>query len=159
LQTPFALPIALAHDDPAQQSASPVHVSPAAPHACAQMYGGVPLGLGTHGSPLQQLALDAHEPLVGTHVTPLHLGMPMPSGWHVAAPPPAQLPLQQSHVALHDIDESLQTSPSGLQPIGALHVPIVFGAVMTHVTGVAGLPGRPAEPQQSPSFAQKSPTG
>ena len=34
-----------------------------------------------------------------------------------------QLPLQQSHDALHDIVASLQMSPSGLQPIGFLHTP------------------------------------
>jgi hypothetical protein len=41
------------------------------------MYGGVPpSGFGTHGSPLQQLALDAHEPPAGTHVAPEQRGTP-----------------------------------------------------------------------------------
>ena len=70
----------------------------------------------------------------------------------------SQLPLQQSHEELHDIVFSLQTSPSGLQPIGLRQTPSVDGAVMTHVTGVPEPPGNPAEPQQSVSVVQRSPT-
>jgi hypothetical protein len=70
----------------------------------------------------------------------------------------SQLPLQQSHEALHDIVASLQTSPSGLQPIGLRHTPTMFGGVISHVTGLFGSPGRPAEPQQSLFCVHKSPT-
>jgi hypothetical protein len=70
----------------------------------------------------------------------------------------SQLPLQQSHEALHDIVFSLQTSPSGLQPIGLRQMPIVDSAVMMHVTGFPEPPGNPAEPQQSASAVQRSPT-
>ena len=70
----------------------------------------------------------------------------------------SQLPLQQSHDALHDIVASLQTSPSGLQPCGLRHTPTTKGAVMSQVTGVPEPPGRPAEPQQSLSFVHRSPT-
>jgi hypothetical protein len=71
----------------------------------------------------------------------------------------SQLPAQQSHDELQDIVLSLQTSPSGLQPMGRRHTPTVLGAVMTHVTGLPDPPGNPAEPQQSPSLRHKSPTG
>jgi hypothetical protein len=69
------------------------------------------------------------------------------------------LPLQQSHDELQLIVFSLQTSPSGLHPIGLRQIPTVDGAVMTQVTGLPEPPGRPAEPQQSPSCVQRSPTG
>jgi hypothetical protein len=70
----------------------------------------------------------------------------------------SQLPAQQSHDELHDIVFSLHTSPFGLQPIGFLHTPMVAGALMTHVTGIPDAPGKPADPQQSPSCAHRSPT-
>jgi hypothetical protein len=71
-----------------------------------------------------------------------------------------QLPLQQSHEALHIAPGTLQTSPSGLQPCGLRHTPTVNGGVIWHVTGLPGLfPGRPAAPQQSVSVSQESPTG
>ena len=70
----------------------------------------------------------------------------------------SQFPLQQSQDELHDIVLSLQTSPSGLQPIGLRQMPTVEGAVITHVTGLPEPPGNPAEPQQSPSLVQRSPT-
>jgi hypothetical protein len=70
----------------------------------------------------------------------------------------SQLPAQQSHDELHDIVLSLHTSPSGLQPIGLRQTPIVDGEVMTQVTGIPEPPGRPAEPQQSESWVQRSPT-
>jgi hypothetical protein len=69
----------------------------------------------------------------------------------------SQLPAQQSHDELHDIVFSLQTSPSGLQPIGLRHTPRP-GMYMTHVTGLPEPPGSPAEPQQSVSCVQRSPT-
>jgi hypothetical protein len=70
----------------------------------------------------------------------------------------SQLPLQQSHDALHDVVCSLQTSPSGLQPIGLRQMPTVADGAMSQVTGFPDPPGRPAEPQQSPSFVHRSPT-
>jgi len=70
----------------------------------------------------------------------------------------SQLPAQQSHDELQDIVLSLQTSPSGLHPIGLRQIPIVSPALMTHVTGLRDPPGRPVEPQQSPSLMQRSPT-
>jgi hypothetical protein len=70
----------------------------------------------------------------------------------------SQLPAQQSHDALHELVASLHTSPFGLHPIGLRHTPSVLGGVMSHVTGFLGSPGRPFEPQQSLSLAQRSPT-
>jgi hypothetical protein len=123
------------------------------------MYGDVPpsTGLGTQGRPLQQLALDAHEPPGITQLAPAQRGTPTLSGLQVSWV--SQLPLQQSHEALHDIVLSLQTSPSGLQPWGLRQVPTVAGGVMVQVTGVPDPPGRPAEPQQSLSWVHRSPTG
>jgi hypothetical protein len=69
-----------------------------------------------------------------------------------------QLPLQQSHEPLQLIVESLQMSPSGLQPDGFRHTPRLWPGTMLQVTGVPEPPGRPAEPQQSPSFVHVSPT-
>jgi hypothetical protein len=70
-----------------------------------------------------------------------------------------QLPEQQSHVSLHCIWLSLQTSPFGLQPIGSRQTPTVAGAVITQVTGLPEPPARPFAPQQSPSCVHRSPTG
>jgi hypothetical protein len=42
----------------------------------------------------------------------------------------SQLPAQQSHLALQVIVLSLQTLPSGWQPIGLRQTPTVLGAVM-----------------------------
>jgi hypothetical protein len=70
----------------------------------------------------------------------------------------SQFPLQQSHEELHDIVCSLQTSPSGLHPIGLRHTPTVLGGVMTQVTGLCDPPGKPEEPQQSVSCVHRSPT-
>jgi hypothetical protein len=122
------------------------------------MYGGVPEGLGTQGRSLQQLALDAHAPPAATHCAAAHRGTPSESGLQVSLF--SQLPAQQSHEALHDIEASLQTSPSGLQPMGFWHTPTVNGGVMEHVT-VPTIPfpvGTPAEPQQSLSWVHRSPT-
>jgi hypothetical protein len=111
--------------------------------------------LGTQGVPPQQFALDAQAPPASTH-GPAHRGTPTLSWWHVSWF--SQLPLQQSHEALHDIVLSLQTSPSGLQPIGLRHTPTVAPGLITHVTGLPDPPGSPAEPQQSVSCVQTSPT-
>lgn len=70
----------------------------------------------------------------------------------------SQLPAQQLQLSLHDCVFSLQMSPSGLQPIGFRQTPIAEGGVMSQVTGLPEPPGRPAEPQQSPSLVQRSPT-
>jgi hypothetical protein len=116
----------------------------------------VPLGFGTHGASLQQFALDAHEPPAPTQVAPAQRGTPSLSCLQVSCV--SQLPLQQSHDALHDDVWSLQTSPSGLHPLGLRQTPMVAGAVMLQVTGMPDPPGSPAEPQQSPSVKHRSPT-
>jgi hypothetical protein len=112
--------------------------------------------LGTHGIPPQQLALEAQAAPAATHWAGAHLGTPTLSCLQVSCV--SQLPLQQSHDELQDIVLSLHTSPSGLQPIGLRQTPRVDGAVMTHVTGIPEPPGSPAEPQQSASEVQRSPT-
>jgi hypothetical protein len=86
------------------------------------MYGGDPVGLGTQGRLLQQSALDAHDLPGIAHCAAAQRGTPSESGLQVFA---WQLPLQQSHEALHDVVASLQTSPSGLQPVGLVHTPTV----------------------------------
>jgi len=123
----------------------------------AHTYGGIPpaLGLGTHGAPPQQLALDAHEPPASTQA-PAHRGTPTLSCLQVSLT--SQLPLQQSHEELHDIVCSLQTSPSGLQPIGFRQTPTALDPDLSHVTGLPEVPGSPAEPQQSLSCVHTSPT-
>lgn len=122
------------------------------------MKGGLlPLGFGTHGRPLQQFALDAQACPEPTHCSAAQRGTPTLSTLQVSIV--SQFPLQQSQDALHDCVFSLHTSPSGLQPMGLRQTPTVFGAVMLHVTGLPGLlPGMPADPQQSASFVQRSPT-
>jgi hypothetical protein len=144
---------------PEQQSAVSVHC----PHAGMQLIpeqtnGGVPpsTGLGTQGAVLQQLALLAQAPPASTHWAGEQRGTPTLSWWQVSRF--SQLPAQQSHDELHDVVANLQTSPSGLQPIGRRQTPTVDGGVMTHVTGLPDPPGRPVEPQQSPSCVHKSPT-
>jgi hypothetical protein len=156
-QWPCALPRAAEHFEPAQQSPSTVQVAPSEPHAVPQTNGGEAfgVGLGMHGRLLQQLALVAQATPAPTHWTGAQRGVPVVSStqlatfWH--------WPLQQSQLALHDIVANLQMSPSGLQPCGVAQVPTVDGGVNTQVTGVAGPPGRPEEPQQSPSLVQVSP--
>jgi hypothetical protein len=144
---------------PGQQSALFVQ----APHAeihfwPLQTYGGIApaAGLGTQGAPPQQFALDAHEPPGFTHCAPAQRGTPTLSCLQVSFT--SQLPLQQSHEALQELVCSLHTSPSGLHPIGFRQTPMVFGCAMTHVTGCPDPPGRPADPQQSLSLVQRSPT-
>jgi hypothetical protein len=109
-----------------------------------------------HGRPPQQSALEAQDDPAPTHFAPVQRGTPSRSCLQVSIV--SQLPEQQSHEALHDIVASLQTSPLGLQPIGLRHTPTVLGGVMSHVTGFFGSPGSPAEPQQSESLVQRSPT-
>ena len=79
----------------------------------------------------EQLLTDEGAP-ASTHA-PVHRGMPTLSSLHVSAF--SQLPEQQLQDALHDIASNLQTSPSGLQPIGLRQTPTVKGAVISHVTG------------------------
>jgi len=105
---------------------------------------------------LQQFALVAHESPGFAHWAAAQRGTPTLSGLQVSSF--SQLPLQQSQDALHDVVASLQTSPSGLHPIGLRQTPTTNGAVMSHVTGLFGWPGRPADPQQSLSCVQRSPT-
>jgi hypothetical protein len=121
-------------------------------------YGGAPpsTGLGTQGLPPQQFALEAQEPPAATHWAAAQRGTPMLSCLQVSSV--SQFPLQQLHDELHDIVFSLHTSPSGLQPIGFRQMPTVAGEVMSQVTAMPEPPGRPADPQQSESFVQRSPT-
>jgi hypothetical protein len=105
---------------------------------------------------LQQLALDAHPPPACTQVAGAQRGTPTLSCRQVSIV--SQLPAQQSHDALQLIVFSLQTSPSGLQPMGFRHTPNPPGVEMLQVTLPAPAPPIPAEPQQSLSFVQRSPT-
>jgi hypothetical protein len=111
--------------------------------------------LGTQGRLLQQLALDAHDPPGCTQVAAAQRGTPRLSGRQVSL---WQTPLQQSHEALQDMVSSRQISPSGLHPWGLRHTPRRKGGEIWQVTGVIGSPGSPADPQQSWSVAQMSPT-
>ena len=112
------------------------------------------MGFLTQGAPPQQLALEAQGPPASTQ-GPAQRGTPTLSCLHVSWV--SQLPLQQSHDELQDIVCSLQTSPSGLQPMGRRHTPTV-PEVMTQVTGFPEPPGNPLAPQQSVSCVHKSPT-
>ena len=158
-QIPCVLPGATTHDVPAQQSALSVQPPHAGMHVMAEhTYGGVPpaTGLGTQGMPLQQFALEAHEPPGLTHWAAAQRGTPMLSCLQVSFV--SQLPLQQSHEELQDIVLSLHTSPSGLQPLGLRQTPRGDDPLFTQVTAIPEPPGSPAEPQQSPSAVQRSPT-
>jgi hypothetical protein len=153
------LPTGMVQYSPGQQSAFDVHAPQPGTHVpvCRQTKGGLlPAGVGTQGSPLQQSALVTHACPALSQATLVHRGTPRLSCLHVSIV--SQLPAQQSHDELHDIVLSLHTSPSGLQPIGLRQTPTVDGAVMTQVTGFPEPPGRPAEPQQSASLVQRSPT-
>jgi hypothetical protein len=159
LHTPCVLPSGAAHLSPGQQSASLLHAPHAGTHALwAQTYGGTPpgAGFGTQGRPLQQLALEAHAPPGGTHCRPAQRGTPTESGLQVSSV--VHDPLQQSQAALQDTVAGLQISPSGLQPCGLRQVPTALGGPLTQMTGAPASPGSPAEPQQSLSFVQMSPT-
>ena len=145
---PIVLPMGISQSVPGQQSALVVHAPQALTHAGAQMNGGFIAGFGTQGRALQQSALDMHALPAPTQATSVHRGTPRLSGLQVSWV--SQLPAQQSHEALHDIDASLQTSPLGLQLVGLRQTPTVFGAVMTHAPM--------APPQQSVSVVHRSPT-
>jgi hypothetical protein len=106
--------------------------------------------------PLQQFALEAHAPPGSTHWAAAQRGTPMLSCLQVSYF--MQLPAQQSHDALQDIVWVLHTSPSGLQLFGLRQTPSGDVPVLTHVTGFPEPPVTPAEPQQSPSAVQRSPT-
>ena len=83
--------------------------------ADAQMYGGLPLGLGTQGSPLQQSALVAHAAPLLPHCGLAQRGTPTLSCLHAVFLLPR--PAQQLWLALHEVVASLQTSPFGAQPM------------------------------------------
>ena len=156
-QIPCVLPAGMEHDVPGQQSAVVLQAPHDGTHALPkQAKGGLPPGLGTHGAPLQQSALDAQDAPASTHCEKAHRGTPTLSCRQVSS---WQLPEQQLQVSLHDIWSRRQTSPLGLQPIGSRHTPTVDGAVTTHVTGLLEPPAMPLAPQQSPSWWQRSPTG
>jgi hypothetical protein len=148
----------LVHELPGQQSASLVHAPHAAMH-CVPLQtkvGVPPAGFGTQGAPLQQSALDAQPAPAIRHCASAHRGTPTLSCLQVSWF--SQLPLQQSHEALHDIVFSLQTSPLGLHPGGFWQTPTPL--LTLQVTGPPiGWLGIPADPQQSLSFVQRSPTG
>jgi hypothetical protein len=143
---------------PGQQSALLVHALQAWTHGePLHTYGGVaPAGLGTHGAPLQQSALEAQPLPAFTHWTFVHRGTPTLSCLQVSIV--SQLPLQQSHDELHVIVLSLQTSPLGLHPGGFWQTPTPL--LTLQVTGpLVGWLGIPADPQQSLSLEHRSPTG
>jgi hypothetical protein len=143
---------------PAQQSASMVHPPQRGTHeVVAQTNAGVvPFGLGMHGRPEQQSALVEQPCPAATHEAPVHRGTPTLSGLQVSCV--SQLPLQQSHDALQLMVLSLQTSPLGLQPTGLRQTPSAAPAGLLHVTLPDPGPGNAAEPQQSASLEQVSPT-
>src|ERR1700722_18726704 len=118
---PCVLPSDISHEVPGQQSALLVQPPQAETQIVGEhTYGGVPLGFGTHGTPLQQSALDAHEAPAPTHCRFAQRGTPTLSCLHVSSV--SQLPAQQSHDELHDMFESLHTSPFGLQPMGSRQI-------------------------------------
>ena len=109
LHVPLVLPGGIMHRPPGQQSALVVH-GPAAGTQGVSKHTSVPVGLRTHGCPLQQFALVEHVPPGFTHVAPAQRGTPRMSGMQVS---PWQLPAQQSQRALHDDVAVRQTLPSG----------------------------------------------
>lgn len=123
--------------------------------AVPQTKAGPPLGFGTQGSPLQQSALVEHADPAARQEAPVHRGTPTLSGRQVSWF--SQLPEQQSHDALQLMVLSLQTSPFGLQLLGFRHTPSVPPEKL-HVTLPDPGPGNAADPQQSESLAQTSPT-
>jgi hypothetical protein len=156
--TPCVLPVGTSHAVPGQQSALFVHAPHAEMHDVPeQTYGGLPLGLGTHGAPLQQSALDAHELPAFTQLRNEQRGTPTLSCLQVSSF--SQLPEQQSHDELQLIVCSLHTSPFGLHPIGRRHTPSGPPPLLSHVTGLPEPPAIPVAPQQSTSAEQRSPTG
>jgi hypothetical protein len=105
-------------------------------------------GLGTHGTWLQQSALEAQACPAPRHCTLVQRGTPTMSGLQVSFV--SQLPAQQSHDALQLMVESLHTLPFGLHPIGLRQLPRTLGGVMLHAPG--------AVKQQSLSCLHTSPT-
>jgi hypothetical protein len=81
----------------------------------AQTYGGVPLGLGTQGSPLQQSALVAQAVPPSPQFPFAQRGTPTLSCLQAVWLLPR--PAQQSWFALQDVVISLHTSPLGVQPM------------------------------------------
>jgi hypothetical protein len=104
---------------------------------------------------LQQSALVEHADPAARQEAPVHRGTPTLSGRQVSWF--SQLPEQQSHDALQLMVLSLQTSPFGLQLLGFRHTPSVPPEKL-HVTLPDPGPGNAADPQQSESLAQTSPT-
>jgi hypothetical protein len=158
-QTPLVLAGAMTQLEPGQQSALVLQSPQVGTHWFEKQTNGGPeeLGFGTHGAPLQQSALEAHEPPGLTHCDSLQRGTPRLSCLQVSSF--SQLPLQQSHDALHEVVASLQTAPFGLQPVGFWQTPTVLGGTIPQVDGPPwGMFGLPTDPQQSVSFVQRSPT-
>jgi hypothetical protein len=146
------LPVGARQVAPPQQSALVVQVPQLGEHVCAEQTKGgeEPAGLGMHGRPLQQSALDAHAAPAPTQAAFVHRGTPTLSCRQVMPPFLLQLPEQQSHEALHEVVASLQTSPFGLQPWGLLQMPRLAPAALAHDPA--------ALLQQSASSTQVSPT-
>jgi hypothetical protein len=155
---PLVVPSLTMQVSPEQQSALMLHPPHAGTHdVVAQTNAGLlPLGLGMQGSPEQQSALVEQACPAPTHEAPVQRGTPTLSSLQVSWV--SQLPLQQSHEALQLIVLSLQTSPFGLQPFGLRHTPSEAPADLLHVTLPDPGPGNAAEPQQSASLEQESPT-
>jgi hypothetical protein len=135
---PLVDPRAMTQLSPAQQSALTVQPPHAATHVVAeQTKRGTPestpasaaAGLGTHGSALQQSALETHASPAFTHAESVQRGTPTLSSLHVSL---WHTPLQQSHDARHCTVPRRQTSPFGLHALGLRQTPRVFGGVMLH---------------------------
>jgi hypothetical protein len=136
-------PCATLQLSPGQQSALTVQ----APHAGTQLDeeqtkrampesapASTAAGLGTQGTALQQSALETHACPAPTQVESVQRGTPSMSGLHVSW---WQLPLQQSHDALHDAAANRHTSPFGLQALGLRHTPRTLGGAMLHDPGAS----------------------
>jgi hypothetical protein len=104
-------------------------------------------GLGTQGTSLQQSALERHAAPAFTQVEFVQRGTPTLSGLQVSL---WQLPLQQSHDAVHDALARRHTSPFGLQDIGLRQTPRTFPGEIEHAPGWLK--------QQSLSWRHTSPT-
>ena len=113
-------------------------------------------GPGTQGRPPQQSALVEQAWPAEMQLAPVHRGTPTLSCLQVSMV--SQLPLQQSHDALQLIVFNLHTSPFGLQPVGLRQTPRVPLPEKSHVTLPDPGPGSAADPQQSASREQRSPT-
>jgi hypothetical protein len=153
---PLVDPWATMQLSPAQQSALTVQPPHAATHVVdEQMKRGMPestpasaaAGLGTHGSVLQQSALETHAPPAFTHVESVQRGTPTLSSLHVSL---WHTPLQQSHDERHCTVPRRQTSPLGLHACGLRQTPRMLGDEMAHAPGWSK--------QQSLSCRHTSPT-